>query len=129
MYYVAFMSYPPFTSSQVSGVPASAGLMQVRSLTKRHKGIEEEVANHLKAIEDLTDRGTDFDNDDQAHRDAVDGACNELSVAADALKTKLAKRGSELEAAVKVYTIIEEMNEIEVKPFLCLILNIPENWA
>ena len=105
-----------FFSGQVSGVPASAGLMQVRSLTKRHKGMEEEVANHLKAIEDLTDRGgTDFDNDDDpAHRDAVDGACNELSVAADALKAKLAKRGSELEAAVKVYTIIEEMNEIEV---------------
>ena len=98
----------------MSGVPASAGLMQVRSLTKRHKGLEEEVANHLKAIEDLTDRVTYFDNDDQAHRDAVDLACNELSVAADALKAKLAKRGAELETAVKVYTIIEEMNEIEV---------------
>ena len=96
-----------------SGVPASAGLMQVRSLTKRHKGMEEEVAIHLKAIQDLTAKGQDFDSDDHSQRDSVDGACGQLNAATDALKNKLGARGAELEAAVKVYTIVEEMNEIE----------------
>ncbi len=35
------------------GWPESNGLMQVRSLTKRHKSLEEEVANHFPVVDDL----------------------------------------------------------------------------
>ena len=95
-----------------SGVSTSTGLMQVRSLTKRHKSLEEEVANHMRAIEDLTRRADNFE-DYENNKQTVQSACATLVSATEILKEKLAERAVELDTAVKIYTIIEEMNEIE----------------
>ena len=50
--------------------------MQVRSLTKRHKSLEEEVANHLKVIQDLSEKGANFEEEDEDNKATVDAACS-----------------------------------------------------
>ena len=95
-----------------SGVANNAGLMQVRSLTKRHKGLEEEVANHLPVVEDLVQKATQFQNYDD-NKPVVHKAAEDLVDATENLKEKLSARAAELDLAVKIHTILEEMNEIE----------------
>jgi len=95
-----------------TGWPESVGLMQVRSLTKRHKSLEEEVANHLPVIEDLFKRAATFDDGD-SNKSAVDSTCKQLSDGVKKLKTKLSMRAGELETAVKTHGLLEEINEIE----------------
>ena len=95
-----------------NGVANNAGLMQVRSLTKRHKGVEEEVSNHLPALEELVTKGTNVQNY-EGNEPVVQKACEELVEATEELKGKLSWRASELDLAVKIQTILEEMNEIE----------------
>ena len=95
-----------------SGVPNNAGLTQVRSLTKRHKGLEEEVANHLPVLEDVVDKASNFLNYED-NKPIVHETGQELVLANENLKQKLATRASELDLAVKIHTILEEMNEIE----------------
>ena len=43
----------------------------------------------------------------------VDDACSVLAEAAEQLQVKLAERANELELSVKIFTLIEEINEIE----------------
>ena len=95
-----------------SGVANNAGLMQVRSLTKRHKGLEEEVANHLPVLEDFVDKANNFQAYEE-NKPIVHEASENLVEATKDLKRKLSARASELELAVKIHTILEEMNEIE----------------
>jgi hypothetical protein len=95
-----------------SGWPESVGLMQVRSLTKRHKSLEEEVANHLPVVEDLFKRAENFE-DGTPNKSAVDSTCKQLSDGVQKLKEKLSNRAGELETAVKTHGLLEEINEIE----------------
>ena len=95
-----------------TGWPESVGLMQVRSLTKRHKSLEEEVANHLPVIEDLFKRAATFDDED-SNKSSVDTTCEQLSDGVKKLKSKLSMRAGELETAVKTHSLLEEINEIE----------------
>ncbi len=90
---------------------AGSGLMQVRSQTKRHKSLEEEVANHLPAVYNLIERASKYG--DESKKVAVDEACSTLAEAAEQLQVKLAERATELETAVKIHTLIEEIQEIE----------------
>lgn len=94
------------------GWPESNGLMQVRSLTKRHKSLEEEVANHLPVVEDLFKRAENFE-DGTENKVNVDSTCEQLSADVRKLKETLASRAAELETAVKTYALLEEINEIE----------------
>ena len=87
------------------------GLMQVRSQTKRHKSLEEEVSNHLPVVYELIERASDYG--DESKKKTVDDACSTLAEAAEQLQMKLAERASELETSVKIYTLVEEINEIE----------------
>jgi hypothetical protein len=86
--------------------------MQVRSLTKRHKSLEEEVANHLPVVEDLFKRAENFE-DGTPNKSAVDSTCKQLSDGVQKLKEKLSNRAGELETAVKTHGLLEEINEIE----------------
>ena len=86
--------------------------MQVRSLTKRHKSLEEEVANHLPVVEDLFKRAENFE-DGTENKVNVDSTCEQLSADVRKLKETLASRAAELETAVKTYALLEEINEIE----------------
>ena len=95
-----------------SGVANNAGLVQVRSLTKRHKGLEEEVANHLPVLEDLVSKANNFQNYED-NKPIVGKACDDLVEATEHLQKKLSIRAAELDLAVKIHTILEEMNEIE----------------
>lgn len=87
------------------------GLMQVRSKTKRHRSLEEEVANHLPVVYELIERASNFGDDSK--KQTVDDACSTLAEAAEQLQIKLADRASEIETSVKIYTLVEEINEIE----------------
>lgn len=87
------------------------GLMQVRSQTKRHRSLEEEVSNHLPVIYELIERASGYS--EEAKKKVVDDACSVLAEAAEQLQIKLADRANELEASVKIFTLIEEINEIE----------------
>ena len=87
------------------------GLMQVRSQTKRHRSLEEEVSNHLPTIYELIERASSYN--DESKKKEVDDACSILAEAAEQLQIKLAERANELEASVKIFTLIEEINEIE----------------
>ena len=95
-----------------SGVANNAGLMQVRSLTKRHKGLEEEVANHLPVLEDLVTKASNF-QDYEDNKPVVHTASDDLVQATEDIKNKLSIRAADLDLAVKIHTILEEMNEIE----------------
>ena len=95
-----------------SGVANNAGLMQVRSLTKRHKGLEEEVANHLPVLEGIVEKASNFQDYDD-NKPVVHKAAEELVQSTENLKDKLSTRAAELDLAVKIHTILEEMNEIE----------------
>ena len=94
------------------GWPESNGLMQVRSLTKRHKSLEEEVANHLPVVDDLFHRAENFE-DGTDNKVDVDSTCKQLAGDVRKLKERLASRAAELELALKTYALLEEINEIE----------------
>ena len=83
-----------------SGVANNAGLVQVRSLTKRHKGLEEEVANHLPVLEDLVSKANNFQNYED-NKPIVGKACDDLVEATEHLQKKLSIRAAELDLAVK----------------------------
>ncbi len=87
------------------------GLMQVRSQTKRHRSLEEEVSNHLPVLYELIERASGYS--DESKKKVVDDSCSILAEAAEQLQIKLADRANELEASVKIFTLIEEINEIE----------------
>ena len=70
------------------------GLMQVRSQTKRHKSLEEEVSNHLPVVYELIERASDYG--DESKKKTVDDACSTLAESAEQLQMKLAERASEL---------------------------------
>jgi hypothetical protein len=86
--------------------------MQIRSLTKRHKSLEEEVFNHMPVVEELFRRAENFEEGTQS-KAAVDAACGQLAEDAKRLKLRLSGRAQELETAVKTYSLLEEINEIE----------------
>ena len=87
------------------------GLMQVRSQTKRHKSLEEEVSNHLPVVYELIERASDYG--DESKKKTVDDACSTLAEAAEQLQMKLADRASEIEISLKIFSLVEEINEIE----------------
>ena len=87
------------------------GLMQVRSQTKRHRSLEEEVSNHLPVIYELIETASGYS--DETKKKEVDDSCSVLAEAAEQLQIKLAERANEIEASVKIVTLIEEIHEIE----------------
>lgn len=87
------------------------GLMQVRSQTKRHRSLEEEISNHLPVVYELIERASTYG--DESKKKVVDDACSVLAEAAEQLQIKLAERANELETSVKIFTLVEEINEIE----------------
>ena len=53
--YIIFLQDKLILSGEVG-----TGLMQVRSQTKRHKSLEEEVSNHLPVVYELIERASDY---------------------------------------------------------------------
>jgi len=95
-----------------SGWPESAGLMQIRSLMKRHKSLEEEISNHLPVLQDLTTKASDCRGSQKDNPELVT-ACNQLINGETQLKQKLANRSTELEMGLKTFSLLEEINDIE----------------
>ena len=104
--YIIFLQDKLILSGEVG-----TGLMQVRSQTKRHKSLEEEVSNHLPVVYELIERASDYG--DESKKKTVDDACSTLAEASEQLQMKLADRASEIEISLKIFSLVEEINEIE----------------
>ena len=59
----------------------------------------------------LSERASSYGEDSK--KKVVDDSCSVLAEAAEELQVKLAERANELESSVKIFTLIEEINEIE----------------
>lgn len=95
-----------------SGWPESAGLMQIRSLMKRHKSLEEEISNHLPVVQELISKASKC-KDSQKNNSELNSACQQLINGEKMLKQKLVSRSSELEMGLKTFSLLEEINDIE----------------
>ena len=65
----------------------------------------------VSLLAELIERASGYN--DESKKKVVDDACSVLAEAAEQLQVKLAERANELELSVKIFTLIEEINEIE----------------